>query len=97
MRTIPLLVILIAACGGGAKTSTLPRPAPAIRPADDLADAKIHAPRVDPSSTGLTARDPRVVDLDIIRIRATGGGVGGEPELTSVASATSPFSTWPRI
>ena len=87
MRTIPLLVILVAACGGSAKPSTLPRPAPAITPADDLSEAKIHAPRVDPASTGLTARDPRVVDLDIIRIRATGGGVGGEPELTSVASA----------
>ena len=87
MRTIPLLVILVAACGGSSKTSTLPKPAPAITPADDLADAKIHAPRVDPSSGGLTARDPRVVDLDIIRIRATGGGVGGDPELTSVASA----------
>lgn len=33
------------------------------------------------------ARDPRVVDLDIIRIQATPDGVGGEPELTSVASA----------
>jgi predicted negative regulator of RcsB-dependent stress response len=88
MRTIPLLlVLLVAACGGSSKISTLPKPAPAITPADDLLDAKIHAPRVDPSSTGLTARDPRVVDLDIIRIRATGGGVGGEPELTSVASA----------
>jgi len=87
MRTIPLLVILVAACGGSAKTSTLPRPAPAITPADDLSEARIHAPRVDPASTGLTARDPRVVDLDIIRIRASGGGIGGEPELTSVASA----------
>ena len=87
MRTLPLLVIFVAACGGSATTTTLPRPAPAIRPADDLADAKLHAPRVDPASTGLTAKDPRVVDLDIIRIRATGGGVGGEPELTSVASA----------
>ncbi|MBA3454615.1 MAG: tetratricopeptide repeat protein [Deltaproteobacteria bacterium] len=88
MRTIPLLlIILVAACGGSSKTSTLPNPAPAITPADDLAAAKIHAPRVDPSSGGLTARDPRVVDLDIIRIRASGGGVGGEPELTSVASA----------
>lgn len=87
MRTIPLLLIIVAACGGSSKTSTLPKPAPAITPADDLADAKIHAPRVDPSSSGLTARDPRVVDLDIIRIRASGGGVGGEPELTSVASA----------
>jgi len=87
MRTLPLLLLIVAACGGSAKTSTLPGPAPAITPADDLAAARIHAPRVDPSSSGLTARDPRVVDLDIIRIRASGGGIGGEPELTSVASA----------
>jgi predicted negative regulator of RcsB-dependent stress response len=87
MRTIPLLFVLVAACGGGSRSSTLPTPAPAITPADDLADAKNHAPRVDPASTGLTAKDPRVVDLDIIRIRASGGGVGGDPELTSVASA----------
>lgn len=87
MRTIPLLFLLVAACGGASKTSTLPGPAPAITPADDLGDAKNHATRVDPSSAGLTAKDPRVVDLDIIRIRASGGGVGGDPELTSVASA----------
>ncbi len=90
MRTIPLLLILVAACGGSSKTSTLPAigaGAPAITPADDLGEAKIHAPRVDPSSSGLTAKDPRVVDLDIIKIRASGGGIGGEPELTSVASA----------
>jgi len=87
MRYLPLLVLIAAGCGSSAKPSTLPTPAPAIRPADDLSEARSHAPRVDPASTGLTARDPRVVDLDIIRIRASGGGVGGEPELTSVASA----------
>jgi tetratricopeptide (TPR) repeat protein len=87
MRITPILFVVLAACGGASPSSTLPRPAPAVTPADDLADAKNRAPRVDPASKGLTAKDPRVVDLDIIRIRASGSGVGGDPELTSVASA----------
>ncbi len=64
----------------------MPKPAQAI-PADDLAAAKHGVVRADPSDGGLTARDPRVTDLDIIRIRATSKGVGGDTELTSVASA----------
>src|SRR5687767_9271819 len=78
-----MLVLVIAACGG----SRGARPMVPATPAADLAAARSDAERVDASATGLAAKEPRVVDLDIIRIRATGKGVGGEPELTSVASA----------
>jgi len=89
MRLALLLLVLTAACGGARGGSTLPKnpTAPPIKPASDLADARDGAPRADPSDRGLTARDPRVVDLDIIRIRASSSGVGGDPQLTSVASA----------
>src|SRR5881394_3367967 len=89
MRLVSLLLVLAAACGGHGGASTLPKtPAsPPIKPADDLADARAGAPKADPSDKGLTTRDPRVVDLDIIRIRASSSGVGGDPQLTSVASA----------
>lgn len=78
---------VVAACGGASKSSTLPSASPPIKPASDLADAKQGAAKADPGSNDLTAKDPRVVDLDIIRIRATSKGVGGDTELTSVASA----------
>lgn len=81
-----LLLALASACGGASKPSTIPT-APPIQPASDLADARQGAPRADPGARDLTVKDPRVVDLDIIRIRATTKGVGGDTELTSVASA----------
>lgn len=81
-----LLLALASACGGASKPSTIPT-APPIKPASDLADAKQGAPKADPGGHDLTAKDPRVVDLDIIRIRASSKGVGGDTELTSVASA----------
>jgi TolA-binding protein len=58
-----------------------------VTPADDLAAARTGVTPVDQSDPGLVAKDPRIVDLDIIRIRATGKGIGGDPEMTSVASA----------
>lgn len=81
-----LLLALASACGGASKPSTIPK-APPIQPASDLADARQGAPKADPGARDLTVKDPRVVDLDIIRIRATTKGVGGDTELTSVASA----------
>lgn len=81
------LAFALSACGGRSSSSTLPKPAPAITPAADLAEAKSTAPKADPSDESAVAKDPRVVDLDIIRIKASPSGVGGEPELTSVASA----------
>jgi tetratricopeptide (TPR) repeat protein len=89
MRFAVWLLLIVSACGGRGSTSKLPKQplSPPIKPAADLADAKANAPRADPGDRGLTAKDPRVVDLDIIRIRASSTGVGGDPELTSVASA----------
>ena len=85
VRAALLLALALAACGGSAKSPTLPS-SPPITPADDIAVAKGDAPKADPS-TKLTAKDPRVVDLDIIRISAGSTGVGGDREMTSVASA----------
>jgi len=79
------LAILLAACGGAPHRPTLPLEA--VTPAHDLAGAKSVAPPSAPHGSQLEPRDPRVVDLDIIRITAHASGPGGEPELTSVASA----------
>ncbi|MDX2093992.1 MAG: tetratricopeptide repeat protein [Kofleriaceae bacterium] len=81
------LAFALAACGGRSSSSTLSKPAPAITPAADLAEATSKAPKADPTDASAVAKDPRVIDLDIIRIKASPSGVGGEPELTSVASA----------
>jgi predicted negative regulator of RcsB-dependent stress response len=78
------LALVLAGCGARASTTTLPTGAPAVRPADDLDRARSAAPKADPGSA--VVKDPRVIDLDIIRIRASAPGVGSEPELTSVAS-----------
>ena len=84
-RAYIFFFFMLVACGGATKKSTLPdKPADAI-PADDLAVAKKDAAPV--ADRGLVAKDPRVVDLDIIRITASQKGVGGEHEMTSVASA----------
>jgi tetratricopeptide (TPR) repeat protein len=86
-RCAYIFLFIVAACGGAAKKSTLPsKPADAI-PADDLQVAKKDVAPVDARDSGLIAKDPRVVDLDIIRITANQKGVGGEAEMTSVASA----------
>jgi len=77
---------VLGACGGHARPTLPAAPSPAV-PAADLAFARDGAVRVDASQGGLAAKDPRVVDLDIIRIQATPKGIGGEPELTSVSSA----------
>ncbi|HEY4181595.1 MAG TPA: tetratricopeptide repeat protein [Kofleriaceae bacterium] len=84
MRRV-LLFVALAACGAPAAHPAMPA-APAIKPADDIAIAKPTSPSGDAAHDS-TLKDPRVVDLDIIRIRATSTGVGGEPELTSVASS----------
>src|SRR5512140_312530 len=84
MRYLALAFIL-AACGGAASRTTLP--AGGATPAHDLAGARSVAPPSPAQATKLDARDPRVVDLDIIRITAHTNGPGGDPELTSVASA----------
>src|SRR6185436_3121650 len=83
MRYLALAIIL-AACGGAPGRAIAPAP---MTPARDLATARSAAPRGEDHDAKLSVRDPRVVDLDIIRITARAKGPGGELELTSVASA----------
>jgi tetratricopeptide (TPR) repeat protein len=83
-----LALILLYACAGVAKPPTVPADPPGgASPVSDLTSA--HPPVIDPAraSGSLRARDPRVVDLDIIRITARAIRPGGDVELTSVASA----------
>jgi tetratricopeptide (TPR) repeat protein len=85
MRLLRALVLFLVVGCGSAPRSTLPK-APQI-PADDLVVAKTHAKPLDAGDASLIVKDPRVVDLDIIRIRATQSGPGGDHEVTSVATA----------
>lgn len=83
MRSL-LLVLVLAACGARpAKTTT---PPVTQQPAQDLAAAKATPPPKGDESSHLVAKDPRIVDLDIIRITASSRGVGGEPQLDHVAT-----------
>lgn len=63
-------LLFLVACGGAATQPSLPKPttpAPAI-PAEDLATAKDGAKPV-PGDREIVVKDPRTVDLDIIRIK----------------------------
>jgi tetratricopeptide (TPR) repeat protein len=85
MRSL-LFVLVLSACGGRAATrTTLPMTNPSEAPAHDLAAAKQDAPRE--ADGHLVAKDPRIVDLDIIRITASSRGVGGDPEMDHVSTA----------
>jgi tetratricopeptide (TPR) repeat protein len=84
LAMLGFLGFLPGACGGTPDRATLP--SATFTPARDLAGARTAVPH-EPHATPLEARDPRVVDLDIIRITAHASGPGGDPELTSVASA----------
>jgi TolA-binding protein len=79
-----LWVLAIAACGGSVAAPNLPR-APTEAPARDLAAAKQTAPHANARDAG--PKDPRVVDLDIIRITARQTAPGADPELEHVATA----------
>jgi tetratricopeptide (TPR) repeat protein len=85
MRTLALVLVL-SACGAPQRP-TLASPSSASIPARDLAAASGAAPRGGDRAPTLAAKDPRVVDLDIIRITAHTPAPGADPELTSVASA----------
>src|SRR5450432_467332 len=86
-RLLPCLTV-IAACAGRASTPSIPSIRPTHEaPATDLAYAVDGATVVDPNRAGNEAKDPRVVDLDIIRITATTKGVGGEVTTEHVATA----------
>ena len=85
MRSL-LVVLVLAACGGRASRPTLPTSSTPVAPASDLAAAKDAAPPHDGGAAHLVAKDPRIVDLDIIKITATSRGVGGDPHMDHVAT-----------
>ena len=70
------LLLFVVACGGATTGSSFPKPATPAQaiPADDLAIAKDGAK---PADRDLSIKDPRIVDLDIIRIHAP---KPGEPD-----------------
>ena len=85
-----LLAVLLAACGGTARTSTLPTAKG--QPGDDLARAQAGAshngagtddPRL--GTAGLAT--PKIHDLDMVRIGVVGRDRAGNPELEAVAPA----------
>lgn len=86
MRSLVLLLFVVACGGRGPTRSTLPTQSPLVAPARDLADAKSTAPAVGAEDGHLVAKDPRIVDLDIIRITASSRGVGGDPHMDHVST-----------
>src|SRR4249919_2188203 len=88
MRSLLALLLLVAACGGHPARTTLPSSSqPDVAPAHDLAEAKATPPSPGDESAHLVAKDPRIVDLDIIRITASSRGVGGDVQMDHVATA----------
>ncbi len=83
MRLLVIMSFALAACASAARPPVLPVTPPVSEaPARDLAIAK-------PSQTASAeqgAKDPRVVDLDIIRITASQKGVGGDIAAESVST-----------
>ena len=79
-----LLLMVLAACGARASTPTIPVQPTHEAPAADLARAKETAPV---GKADGEAKDPRVIDLDIIKITASTRGVGGEVVAEHVATA----------
>jgi tetratricopeptide (TPR) repeat protein len=80
MRSL-LFVMVVAACGGRPAAPTLPVRTPAVAPAHDLAQGKPDKP-----TDHAEQKDPRVVDLDIIRISAK-ETAPGRVEMEHVATA----------
>jgi len=81
MRSLFVLLVVAACAGRTARTTTPSTTTP--QPARDLAVAK----PAQPTDAHLVAKDPRIVDLDIIRITASSRGVGGDPTFDHVATA----------
>ncbi|HEX8110542.1 MAG TPA: hypothetical protein VF516_22570, partial [Kofleriaceae bacterium] len=65
---------MLAGCGA-APPRPIVRAGPGVTPARDLATARTEAPR-EPHDERKLSRDPRVIDLDIIRITARAKGPG---------------------
>jgi tetratricopeptide (TPR) repeat protein len=77
--------LVVAGCGSRPPSPTLPTRNSTVVPAADLGAARGSALR-DPGDGHLVAKDPRIVDLDIIRITATSRGLGGDPHTDHVAT-----------
>jgi TolA-binding protein len=89
MRSQLALMVMLGACASTKQAPIVPR-APSEAPARDLATAKAAAPGAGASATAEQgARDPRVVDLDIIRITASQQGVGGGGAIDAQAISTT--------
>lgn len=90
MRSVLLVVAIAASAGCAGRPAPMALPAsPTVAPARDLAGAK-PAQNSAPSQAAtaeIGAKDPRVVDLDIIRITAHQTGPGGDIEAEHVATA----------
>ncbi|HEY1551757.1 MAG TPA: hypothetical protein VGG28_28210, partial [Kofleriaceae bacterium] len=86
MRSQLVLVVMLAACAS-TQAPIVPR-APSEAPARDLATAKPTTPGTS-ASAEQGAKDPRVVDLDIIRITASQTGVGGGGTIEAQAISTT--------
>lgn len=86
MRSL-LFVLVLAGCAARPAKTTTTTTMPEQQPAHDLAAAKANTPRNRDDSSHLRAKDPRIVDLDIIRITASSRGVGGDPQFDHVATA----------
>ena len=85
MRIAPL-VLLVAACGGHPAPGTLPvtQSSHNQAPAADLKNAPPARPADD---AHLPVKDPRVTDLDVIRIRAIPGtGPGADPQMETTST-----------
>jgi len=83
MRSL-LLALVITACGGRPAPPTLPVKTPTVAPAHDLAQSKPAAPA--DNAEQKEQKDPRVIDLDIIRISAKETSPGNV-EMEHVATA----------
>lgn len=89
MRFVGIAVVVAAAVGcHNAPPPTHPRPLTDVPlPASDIAAAKnATAGDAHDAHGKLVVKDPRVTDLDVIRIRATPKGVGGEPEMETTST-----------
>jgi outer membrane protein assembly factor BamD (BamD/ComL family) len=85
-QVVLVTVVVGAGCGGGHQQTfaTLPTLQPGATPASDLAAART-APTTTPEHH-LAPRDPRVVDLDVIRIRAVPHGPSGDSEMEGTST-----------
>ena len=88
-----IFAAVATACGSRVATPTIPvARTPSEAPAHDLADAKAAKPAAgttvaDGAGDNAAPKDPRVVDLDIIKITATSKGIGGDVTAEHVATA----------